>query len=65
MAADSGIITASLRELAEALDDTPTEQTMDLEEMDLMATAELERLLEREEPEPTGATEGKPAEDPA
>lgn len=45
MAADSGIITASLRELAEGLDEALDEQTMELEEMDLMATAELERLL--------------------
>jgi hypothetical protein len=62
MAADWGIITASLRELAEGLDDALAEQTMEVEEMDLMATAELEQLLEQEEPEPTDATEGKPVE---
>lgn len=62
MADDRGIITASLRKLAEGLDDTLAEQTMELEEMDLMATAELEHLLEQEEPEPTAATEGKPVD---
>jgi hypothetical protein len=65
MAADSEIVTASLRELAEGLDDTLTQQTMELEEMDLMATAELEQLLEAEESDPTGATEGKPVDGPA
>jgi hypothetical protein len=46
MADDIAMITASLRELAESLDDTLTEQMMLLDEMDLMATAELKRLLD-------------------
>jgi hypothetical protein len=59
MAADSGIITASLRELAEGLGEAVTEQTMELEETDLMTTAELERLME------PSATESDSGSEPA
>jgi hypothetical protein len=43
---NTSVITASLRELAETLDDALTEQTIVLDEMDLMATAELKQLLD-------------------
>ena len=46
MADDIAMITASLRELAESLDDTLTEQVIVLDEMDLRATTELKRLLD-------------------